>query len=140
MKKYIITGSCDPYNARFHFNSSNNQPLRYDMTTPVEWVVNDDYGYGYTLEEAYNILDGYANQMSDDVSYCDDEWIKQMVDEAKEYDDIDLDTSWYKGAGWYCGETLVYQHGDEYLRDDSMNYSIVAMDECDGYDKDWRNR
>lgn len=140
MKKYIITGSCDPYNARFHFNGSNNQPLRYDMTTPVEWVVDDDYGRGYTLEEAYNILDGYANQMSDDVSYCDDEWIKQMVDEAKEYDDIDLDTSWYKGAGWYCGETLVYQHGDEYLRDDSMNYSIVAMDECDGYDKDWHNK
>lgn len=140
MKKYIITGACDPYHAHSHFCGSSNQPLRYDMATPVEWVVDDNYGYGYSIEEAYDLLDSYANQMSDDICYNNDEWIKQLVDEAKEYDEVDLDVSWYKGAGWYCGETLIYQRGDAYLRDDSMLYTIVAIDECEGYDKDWRTK
>lgn len=132
MKKYIITGLCDPYNARFHFNAQNNKALKFDGATPVKWVVDDNYGNGYSLEEAQNILDGYANSMSDDVCYNDDSWIQQLINDAKA-DDIELDTSWYKGEGWYCGECLIYQHGDESLRDDSMLYWIEDIDEVEGY-------
>ena len=127
MKKYIITATCDPYNARFHYH--NQRVLKMNMTTPTKWVMDDDYERGYTLEEAMTILDGYANQLSDNVSYIDDEWLQQMVAEAKEYDDIDLDTSWYKGAGWYADENLVYQRGDMSLSYDSMTYCIEEMDD-----------
>ena len=124
MKKYMVTGQCDPYNSRWHYNGQ--RVLANDMATPTKWVMDDAYSSGLTLEEAQDILDGYAHQLSDDVSYIDDEWLAQMVDEAKE-DEIDLDTSWYKGAGWYCGEVLIYQRGDESLRDDVMLYWIEEM-------------
>ena len=127
MKKYIITASCNPYNAKSHYNGQ--RVLKMDMTTPVKGVVDDFYGDGLSLEEAMDILDGYANQLSDDVSYIDDEWLAQMVAEAKEYDEVDLDTSWYKGAGWYANEYQVYQRGDMYLRDDVMDYAIEEMDD-----------
>lgn len=127
MKKYIITASCNPFNARTHYNGQ--RVLRYDMTTPIKWVMEDAYGDGLTLEQAQDILDSYANQLSDDTSYIDDEWLAQMVAEAKEYDEVDLDTLWYKGAGWYCNEHLVYQRGDMYLRDDVMDYAIEEMDD-----------
>lgn len=127
MTKYIITAACNPYNARTHYNGE--RVLKMDMTTPVKWVCRDDYGSGYSLDEAMDILDSFANQLSDDVSYIDDEWLKQLVAEAKEYDDIDLDTSWYKGEGWYANEYQVYKHGDMYLRDDVMDYAIEEMDD-----------
>lgn len=139
MKKYIITGRCNPYHAQFHFDASNNQPLEYDLATPVKWVVDDCFGFGYDLEEARNILDSYADRMSDDTSYEDDAWIAQMVAEATEYD-VELDVSWYKGAGWYCNETLVYQHGDDTLYDDVMLYCIEEVGECEGYDQNWRKQ
>lgn len=126
MKKYMITAACNPYNARTHYNGQ--RVLRYDMTTPINWVMEDSDGDGLTLEEAQDILDSYANQLSDDTSYIDDEWLAQMVAEAKEYDEVDLDTSWYKGAGWYCNEHLVYQRGEESLRDDVMLYWIEEME------------
>ena len=133
MANYIITGQCDPYNARFHFNECNNQALVYDGATPVKWVVDDNYGDGYTLEEAQNMLDTYANMMSDDVVFNDDSWIQQIISDAKE-DGEEVDTKWYKGEGWYCGECLMYQHGDDSLRDDAMLYRIEAMDEVEHYD------
>lgn len=127
MKKYIITAACNPYHARTHYNGE--RVLKMNMTTPVKWVMEDAYGDGLTLEQAQDILDSYANQLSDDVSYIDDEWLKQMVAEAKEYDDVDLDTSWYKGEGWYANEHQVYKRGDMYLRDDVMDYAIEEMED-----------
>lgn len=127
MTKYIITAVCNPYNARTHYNGQ--RVLRYDMTTPIKWVMEDAYGDGLTLEQAQDILDSYANQLSDDTSYIDDEWLAQMVAEAKEYDEVDLDTSWYMGEGWYMGEYQVYKRGDMYLRDDVMDYAIEEMDD-----------
>ena len=127
MTKYIITAACNPYNARTHYNGQ--RVLKMDMTTPVKWVMEDGYGDGLSLEEAMDILDGYANQLSDDVSYIDDEWLAQMVADAKEYDEVDLDTSWYKGAGWYTNEYQVYKRGDMYLRDDVMDYAVEEMDD-----------
>lgn len=122
MKKYMITAQCDPYNSRWHYR--NERVLADDMGTPTKWVMQDDL----SLEDAMDILDTYADQLSDDVSYINDEWLAQMVAEAKEYDEVDLDTSWYKGAGWYSNEYLVYQRGDESLRDDVMLYWIEEME------------
>lgn len=34
--------------------------------------------------------------------YIDDEWVAELVEEARIYEGVkNLDTSWYKGEGWY---------------------------------------
>ena len=124
MKKYRIIANCDPYNARFHHH--NEQVLKYDGATPIEGVVDDSYGDGYTLEAAYDILDGYANQLNDDTCYEDDASIAEMRREFEEYGE-EAGFSWYEGAGWYENNVLVYRHGDSYLRDDVMLYSIDEL-------------
>lgn len=124
-KKYRIVGSCNPYHARFHYNGYN-EVLRYDGTTPVEWVVNDNYGYGFTLDEAMDKLDSYANEMNI-LSWEDNETVANLVYEARENDDIDLDTSWFIGDGWYADHILYYKRGDMYLEDDVMTYCIEEI-------------
>ena len=42
----------------------------------------------------------------EEIQYIDDDWIAGLVEEARLYDGIEVDISWYKGAGWY----------DDYLR------------------------
>lgn len=126
MKKYIITASCNPFNARTHYNGQ--RVLRYDMATPIKWVIDDFYGAGLTLEEAMDILDKYANELGDDIRWVDDAYLAEDVRYFKE-EGIDLDTSWYKGEGWYMGEYQVYKRGDMYLRDDVMDYAIEEMDD-----------
>jgi hypothetical protein len=42
----------------------------------------------------------------EDLKYIDDDWVAELVEEARLYDGIEVDISWYKGAGWY----------DDYLR------------------------
>ena len=37
----------------------------------------------------------------EEYKYIDDEWVAELVREALLYDGINIDTSWYKGAGWY---------------------------------------
>lgn len=38
----------------------------------------------------------------DEYRYIDDEWVADLIYEARLYDGIeDLDVSWYKGEGWY---------------------------------------
>ena len=37
----------------------------------------------------------------EDLKYIDDEWVAELVEEARLYDNVELDTSWYTGAGWY---------------------------------------
>ena len=37
---FIIKATCDPYNARKHYNGQ--KVLQYDMATPVKWVMEDD--------------------------------------------------------------------------------------------------
>lgn len=125
MKKYRIIANCDPYNARFHYH--NEQVLKYDGATPIEWVVDDNYGDGYTLEEAHDILDGYADQLNDDTCYEDDASVADMRREIEAETGEEADFSWYEGAGWYENNVLVYRHGDGYLRDDVMLYSIDEL-------------
>lgn len=37
----------------------------------------------------------------EEYKYIDDDWVAELVEEARLYDGVDIDTSWYKGAGWY---------------------------------------
>jgi hypothetical protein len=37
----------------------------------------------------------------EDLKYIDDDWVAELVREALLYDGVEIDTSWYKGAGWY---------------------------------------
>ena len=37
----------------------------------------------------------------EDLEYIDDDWVAELVEEALLYDGVEIDTSWYKGAGWY---------------------------------------
>ena len=37
----------------------------------------------------------------EEYKYIDDDWVAELVREARLYDGVELDTSWYKGAGWY---------------------------------------
>ena len=48
--KKMVVAQCNPYNAKSHYNSQ--RVINYDMTTPVKWVMDDDYGYGLSEEEA----------------------------------------------------------------------------------------
>jgi len=60
MKLYVITMYCDPYNAsRKYAFTHSHQVIRRDGATPVEVVRDDNFGLGYTLEEARKVLDGY---------------------------------------------------------------------------------
>ena len=124
-KLYRIVASCDPYNARFHYR--DQEVIRYDMATPIEWVHDDNYGYGYTLEEAFDILDGYACDLGDNVCYEDDASIEDLRAQFLEDTGEELDTSWFKGSGWYEDNCQVYAHGDMFLRDDTMTYSVEPI-------------
>ena len=42
----------------------------------------------------------------EEIQYIDDDWVEGLVEEARLYDGIEVDISWYKGEGWY----------DDYLR------------------------
>lgn len=125
----MIVAACDPYNARFHHHQE--RVLKYDMTTPVLWVMDDDYGTGMSEERALAILERYASE--DGYTYYDEASLEayvQEVKEAYEYENDepfegDVDTSWYEGRGYYDDNMgCVYLCGSEYYRHDTMFYSI----------------
>lgn len=136
-KLYVITATCDPYNARRHYY--NQEVLKYNGTTPVYWIQDDNYGDGYTIDEAMRILDSYANDMNDDVVYIDDDYIQEEKRYFRE-EDMDYDTSWYEGEGWYENNYLVYKHGDMSLRDDVMCYEIEALEDVEVYESNKTSR
>lgn len=37
----------------------------------------------------------------EEYKYIDDDWVAELVEEALLYDGVEIDTSWYTGAGWY---------------------------------------
>lgn len=56
-KSYIITKATDAYHASRCVRGG--RVLRWDGGTPVEWVHDDNFGRGFTLEEARKELNGY---------------------------------------------------------------------------------
>jgi hypothetical protein len=121
--KKMVVAQCNPYNAKSHYNGQ--RVLDYDMTTPVKWVMDDDYGYGLSEEEALAKLEAYASE--DGYEYFDEESLAEYVKMVKEGFEVeDVDTSWYEGRGYYDMENMycAYSCGDHYYRHDTMFYSI----------------
>lgn len=65
MKKYRITCQTDPYHASMSAMHRGKEILKWDGATPVKWVHDDNFGYGYTLAEARKELMSYAHEDSD---------------------------------------------------------------------------
>ena len=122
-RNYRIVAICNPYHARFHYRGQ--EVLRYDVATPVEWVMEDDL----TEAEAHEILDSYACDLSDDVSYYDDDYHYETIEYLTEEEGMSLIEAcqalvWYVGEGYYLDHSLYYKCGDDSLRDDVMLYRI----------------
>lgn len=126
--KKMVVAQCNPYNAKSHYNGQ--RVLDYDMTTPVKWVMDDDYGCGISLDRALALLERYASE--DGYDYYDEAQLAAWVQDFKEtyeYENDkpyegDVDTSWYKGRGYYDSgnNVCVYLCGDHYYRHDTMFY------------------
>lgn len=130
---FIIKATCDPYNARKHYNG---QPvIKYDMTTPVEWVIEDGFA---SIEEAKAALMKLAKSCR---SYESGSWIeenketiRELADAIKEdhpedfEDGKEPDASWFKGPGIYDHDTPVLLEGETSFRDDTMQYSVEETD------------
>lgn len=61
-KKYRITCKTDAYHASRCARYKGREILKWDGATPVKWVHDDNFGYGYTLKEVRTILMGYARE------------------------------------------------------------------------------
>lgn len=64
MKKYRITCSTDPYHASRTAKPRGCEVLLKFGPTPVKWVHDDNYGYGFTLNAARAKLMSYAKEDS----------------------------------------------------------------------------
>ena len=121
-RNYRIVAICDPYNARWHYHGE--RVLRYNMATPIEWIMEDEL----TEEEAHALLYDYASEGScvfpmDDETLAD--WRKELLADGITEEAVDAALAWYQGPGYYNDDhALIYQYGDDYLRDDVMLYRI----------------
>ena len=81
-KKYIITCGSDPYHASRSRRYEGKTILKRNGATPVLWIHDDNFGDGFTLEEARKVLDSYHREDGDyanphrhfDMSYEIDVW------------------------------------------------------------------
>lgn len=62
MKKYIITASTDPYNALRSSRSKGKKGLEWYGPIITKWIHDDNFGHGYTLKEARDILMDMARE------------------------------------------------------------------------------
>lgn len=71
-----------------------------------------DYRYIVIRSKIYRVLVNIGNALDEyicmcyicvmeELKYIDDDWVAELIEEARLYDGIEVDTSWYKGAGWY---------------------------------------
>ena len=126
MPKYMIVAMCDPYNAKKHHYQE--RVLKYDMTTPIEWVINDGSGSGVSKDAALYELEMMAAVDFEESEYFNEADLPKYVEEYKEnhpYEN-EVDTSWYKGEGWYNPYSMhpLFLCGDESYRHDVMTYEI----------------
>ena len=132
---YRITATCDPYNARKHYNG---QPvLKYDMATPVKWVIEDDIPTPEKAKEKLMRLaktgkpyenGGWSYEDQESVEEFRKEMLElhgdEMTDEKKE-----TLTDWYKGPGIYDQTYPVLLEGETSFHDDTMTYMIEAIEQ-----------
>lgn len=81
-KKYIITCKTNAYAASRQY-IDEDKVLDYDGNTPIKWIHDDNIGYGYSLDEARQILmdmaendyyehgDTLEHEFTDDTYYHD---------------------------------------------------------------------
>ncbi len=134
--RYMIVASCDPYHARFYY-PKGAKVLRRDGATPVQWVQDDDFGYGYTKDQALRMLERFASDEAKGQTFYYDaeskdntQWPVPIFDENGYIigNDAEAAKDWYEGPGWYnCNQTLIYLKGREYYSYDVMSYSIEEM-------------
>lgn len=128
--KYRIVASCDPYNAKTHYNG---QPvLEYEMVTPIKWVIEDDIPSCFeAMERLMRLAKTGKPYENGDWTYEDKESVEEfkkemlelhgdkMTDEEKE-----TITDWFAGPGIYENHVPVLLEGDTSFRDDCMLYTI----------------
>ena len=124
-----IIAHCDPYNSKFHYNGQ--KVLKWDGTTPIEWVV-EEYA---SIEEAREALwkmclkDAGRNP---NWAIEDDDLIAAEKEELLEYEedlteeDMPGMFSWYEGEGVYYnnGNGPVMLKGGEAYSNDPMTYRV----------------
>lgn len=129
-RNHFIVARCDPYHARFHYNGQ--KVLKYDGATPVEWIQDDDFGDGYTIEKAKEAIWKLA------LDSCDDNWNHENDDSIADFkaqiledhgEDVEMD--WYKGEGVYENNYPVILKGETSFQDDVMSYSVESMGDYD---------
>lgn len=130
--KHRIVASCDPYNARKHYNGQ--KVLQYDTATPVKWVMEEDIP---SLEEAKEKLmrlaktgDPYENG---GWTYEDQESVEELRKELLELHGDEMTdeekqslTDWFAGPGIYENHSPVLLEGGTSFDDDSMFYEIES--------------
>lgn len=116
-KKFMIVAYCNPYHAKFHHHGE--RVLKYESFTPIKWVHTDNYGNGFTNDEALAEMEKML-QYDDSCFYYDREYILECKAEDELYDD-----SWFEGDGWYdINLTPIYIKNSGVIRDDVMTYTI----------------
>lgn len=129
MSKYMVVAHCDPYNAKSHYHGET--VLKYDMATPIKWVIDNGYDDGLSKHEALSLLECIAAEV-DYWSFIDDDYIRDLVTELMEDEGVDNpDVDWYQGPGYYDNNCLQYLIGDEYLEIDTMLYSVEEYQETE---------
>ena len=127
---FIIKATCDPYNAKRHYNG---QPvIRYDRTTPVEWAIDIFATEKEAIDKLMTLAKTGAPYETGSWSWEDDESVKelerQLVAENPEdfADGNKPNLPWYKGPGIYDWQSHfpVLLEGDTSFRDDTVQYSV----------------
>lgn len=130
---YRIECTCDPYNARNHYNGE--EVLQYNMMTPVRWVIESGFA---TLDEAKDALMRLAKTGGGNESgtweYIDEDFVRRLNAAVKEKfpddfeDGEEPDASWFKGEGIYESTGARFRpillKGETSFRDDVLTYSI----------------
>lgn len=132
--KFAIIASCDPYHAKCHHHGE--EVIERIGPTPVKWI----HSTHETEDEAKKALSEFANDTfnnQDDHLWYDDDYIKDYPETMADNEGCepeDIDTSWYKGEGWYNdAKELVFKEGDTGLTDDVMSYLIYSAKELKEY-------
>lgn len=139
---YRIIAKCNPYNAHTHYKGG--KVLKYDNTTPIEWVWKDGYSTRADARAEFAEWGGTEGNWLDDREIdriCKQATIdlqqgySDIVGEGEEYTREDWleENSWYEGAGFYhpeSNERLYAPDVDEdTYHDDVMTFVIESYEE-----------
>lgn len=115
-KLYMIVGHCNPYHSKFYCRGYH-RVLIYGNggTIPIKWVVDDNYGLGFTNKE---VEEKMREMVSGEAFFYDESVIEEYRNEG--YDD-----SWFEGDGYYDENHYpLYILNSGIIRDDVMVYTI----------------